>query len=240
MPDFFTVANLFFGFFSVIKTIEGQYSSAAWFIILAIICDGIDGKLARISGIESRFGHIFDTLSDLLSSGLAPGFLIYYSRFSIAPAIGIPVTFVYILAGAYRLARFQVMQAGKQPKGYCGLPIPVSGITIASLWIFYYPAARIIPAFWWVGLFLGLSLLMVTTIEYDWPRIRFKGKWMHSAFSIVMMVCVLAFVVFPQYTLFPFFLLYILWGLAKYGWHVVTGESALSDLFAAGRIRMEK
>jgi CDP-diacylglycerol--serine O-phosphatidyltransferase len=240
IPGLFTLANLFFGFFAIVKAVDGQHYSAAWFIILAIICDGMDGKIARISSIESPFGHAFDTLSDLVSSGIAPGLLIYYGRLSIVPAIGVPVCFIYVLAGAYRLARFHVVQGGRTPTGYRGLPIPVSGITIASLWIFYYPAARIIPALWWIGVLLSLSFLMVTTIEYDWPRLRFKGRWMHVLFSFIMIACVVAFVVFPHYTLFPFFLLYILWGLAQYGKHLLLKESTLSGLFTLGGTRSSK
>jgi len=240
IPSLFTVANLFFGFFAMVKAVEGQHYSAAWFIILAIICDGIDGKLARISSIETPFGHSFDTLSDLVSAGLAPAFLIYYGRLFIVPAIGVPVCFIYLLSGAYRLARFNVLQAGKKATGYRGLPIPVAAITIASLWIFYYPAARIIPALWWIGVLLGLSLLMITTIQYEWPKLRFKGRWMHVLFSGLMVACVLAFVIFPHYTLFPFFLLYIFWGLAQYGLHLLLGESTLSGLFTLGGSRSSK
>ena len=240
LPGLFTVGNLFFGFLSIIHIMNGNHYAAAWYIILAVLCDGLDGKLARFFADESQFGRILDSLADLVSSGVAPALLLYYGRLSVIPAFGMLICFAYLFSGTYRLARYHTMDSADQSNDYAGLPIPVAAMTIASFWIFLYPAARVVPISWWIILSIALSFLMMTTIPYNWPRMNFKGKWVQIGRTILLIFCVVAFVIFPHYSIFPFFLLYISVGLARWVRGILQGEFPLSSLFVFRFVQDEK
>jgi len=231
IPSFFTFLNFLGGFLSILKSIEGNLYSAAWFIVLAILCDGMDGKLARWTGQETAFGFELDSLADLISSGVAPAVLVYQGIFFKTPVVGYIFCFVYVFAGGYRLARFNVVQAGDRSEGYTGLPIPVAGFTLASLWIFEPMFDISVAMAWWIVLMLLITLLMISTVHYDWPRLMFKEGWKHSARSVAMLSAVAMMAVFPQWSLFPLFLFYILWGATRWFIVALRGEVSLRDFF---------
>ena len=231
IPSFFTLLNFLGGFLSILKSIEGNLYSAAWFIILAILCDGMDGKLARWTGHETAFGFELDSLADMISSGIAPAILVYQGVFYRMPVVGYVVCFFYVFAGGYRLARFNVVQAGDRSEGYTGLPIPVAGFTVASLWIFEPMFDLSVAMAWWIVLMLGITLLMVSTVHYDWPKLMFKNGWKHRSRSVGMLLAVGMMAVFPQWSLFPLFLFYILWGVTRWFIVVLRGDYSLRDFF---------
>lgn len=231
IPSLFTFLNFFWGFFSLVKTMEGNYLAAAWFIILAILCDGMDGKLARWTDSESPFGFELDSLADLVSAGIAPALLVYRGALHNLGFIGILLSFIYVFAGGYRLARFNVVQAGDRTKGYTGLPIPIAGMVLAGFWMFYPTASGIIPYFWWIPLLFGLTTLMVSKIPYDWPTLVFGQTWQLSVRSCLILGSVALMALFPQYTLFPFLILFVVLGLSRWLVELLRGEQSLGDFF---------
>ncbi len=158
LPNLFTTGALFAGYYSIIAGINGKYEIAAIAIFIAALLDGLDGRVARLTNTESAFGEQYDSLSDLISFGLAPSLLMYNwslrSLVEIHPImgkIGWLVAFIYAVSGALRLARFNV-QIGTIDKAYFqGLPSPA--------------AAALIGAFVWVAVdhgFSGESLQFIT------------------------------------------------------------------------------
>ncbi len=185
LPNLMTAGNLFCGFVALTKIVEpkigqGDIKVALAFILLACIFDLLDGRLARMGGVESAFGREFDSLADLISFGAAPAFLIHRvvlrQVFSTQPEIGWFVASIYLICGALRLARFNCLAAmaeGGGGKEFLGFPIPAAAGLVASLTLFllwgdqtdrdlaHPPWSFILP-----GLLLFLSVMMVSEVKY--------------------------------------------------------------------------
>lgn len=133
LPNLLTTGNLFFGFFSFVKTFQGDFKWAAGAIILAAIFDVLDGRVARLTGSTSEFGVQYDSLCDLISFGLAPSFLMYQFALVDIGRIGWIICFLFLSCGALRLARFNVQSSiGKSHGDFTGLPIPMAAIVVAT------------------------------------------------------------------------------------------------------------
>ena len=155
-----TLFNILFGSLSIIYTINQSYSLAAIFILIAVILDGLDGKIARRLDTESELGKQLDSLCDLVSFGVAPAVLIYAHIYSSHPAeiLGLLATLLFIMTGAFRLARFNVLNI----KGYFqGIPITMAGGIMALVSII----SPILPFFLvWIVMIL-FSYLMISKIR---------------------------------------------------------------------------
>src|SRR3982751_4835667 len=149
LPNLMTAGNLFCGFASTLKIVQGAliqwsdpdsaaalFHAAIWFILGACIFDVLDGRLARLGGQDSAFGREFDSLADIVSFGLAPALMVYRIVLIDFPRAGWVVAFVYLLCGALRLARFNCIAAAgestKAGKNFRGFPIPAAAGLIAS------------------------------------------------------------------------------------------------------------
>ena len=139
MPSAFTLGNLFFGFWAIVSAFNGNFRWAGWFIVFAGILDMLDGRVARLSNTGTRFGAELDSLVDVISFGVAPALLIYFLDFSTAGRFAWILCYIYVTAVALRLARFNVLSAGKPSTGwFTGLPSPAAGTTLAV----YYPFSQ--------------------------------------------------------------------------------------------------
>jgi len=217
IPSMFTMLNLIFGISSVASTANGSIIWGAWLIIFAIFCDGMDGKIARWTHSTSLFGNELDSLADLVSSGVAPGLIIFMLLRSFGFAIAFSLMAIYVLAGAYRLARFNVLQKGDRSRGYIGLTIPIAGFTIASFVLFLYQdLITFVSIRWLFPLVPVLSLLMISTVMYYWPKIEFGNSWKKSVLSILLIIFLILMTLFPHIVLFPLFCGYILHGLVMW------------------------
>lgn len=133
LPNLLTTGNLFFGYFSIVKSLQGDYKWAASAIFLAAIFDVLDGRVARLTGGTSEFGVQYDSLCDLVSFGLAPAFLMYQYGLNGFGRIGWVSCFLFLACGALRLARFNVQSSiGKGMGDFTGLPIPMAALAVAS------------------------------------------------------------------------------------------------------------
>ncbi|MBN2029768.1 CDP-diacylglycerol--serine O-phosphatidyltransferase [bacterium] len=230
MPSLFTFLNFFWGFFAITEILRGDLPNAAWFILIAVLCDGMDGKLARWTHSETTFGFELDSLADLISFGLAPALLVYVGVLSRYSLFGFSVCFLYVFAGGYRLARFNTIQKGDRSSGYIGLPIPVAGIAIAALWIFKWPFQVILPVEVWIVFMFFLIFMMMSTIAYDWPKISFIEGWYIALQSVSILLCVLFMAIFPHRILFPVLLFYILLGMKNWVVSLIRGEVTFVEL----------
>lgn len=229
IPSTFTFLNLFFGFFSILKTIEGDFHFAVWLILIAGLMDAMDGKVARWSGASSRFGFHLDALADLVSFGIAPGVLVYHAYLEKIPILGIIISFFYIFSGAYRLARFQVLHLRSKVIQYEGLTITISGMTLSSFWFFenaWFHASFIGT---WMLLCCALSFLMISTIPYRWPRLTFHEGWRRQLQSVGILIGIISVLLFPERLLFPFFLLYILIGIENWAISILRRKLTISN-----------
>src|SRR5215204_7668864 len=223
MPSAFTLGNLFFGFWSIVSAFNGNFRWAGWFIVFAGILDMLDGRVARLSGTGTRFGAELDSLVDVISFGVAPALLMYFLDFSTAGRFAWILCYIYVVAVALRLARFNVLSAGKPPSAwFTGLPSPAAGMTLAV----YYPFSqtnwyRASPAYLdlqhegLVVLMLLLAVLMVSNVKYP----KFPPIGVRSARGIlgltVHLLILLGGIFAPEYFLFPLGLLYMTFGLAR-------------------------
>jgi CDP-diacylglycerol--serine O-phosphatidyltransferase len=224
IPSAFTLGNLFFGFWSIIQAFNGNFRQAGWFIVFAAILDSLDGRVARRMGTGSRFGAELDSLVDVISFGMAPALLIYFLEFSTAGRFGWIVCFLFVVAAALRLARFNVLSHGKPTPGwFTGLPSPAAGATLATYYAFSQTAwYRATIAYLdlqhqeLVVLLLMLSVLMVSKVMYP----RGAPVNLRTPGGIIALIVLLGFivgaVVAPSSFLFPFFVLYMTFGVLRH------------------------
>jgi CDP-diacylglycerol--serine O-phosphatidyltransferase len=212
IPNSCTSMNLVCGYLAIIMTSRGEFLAASWLILIANIFDILDGRLARLASVESKFGAELDSLCDLISFGVAPAFLVYTRYLEGDRIFSFLITAVFVLCGALRLARFNVTPHSKQGV-FEGLPIPGAAGLLATMTIFdlqfgslslFTVPARLVPF-----VVLISSFLMVSRIEY--PAIKKTPKTSNTRI-IVVMLAVMALLLYPAATLFV-----VVWGFALYG-----------------------
>ncbi|HEX2897585.1 MAG TPA: CDP-diacylglycerol--serine O-phosphatidyltransferase, partial [candidate division Zixibacteria bacterium] len=138
-PGTFTMLNAVCGYISILLTLDGEILNACWFIMLAGFLDALDGKVARLSGVSSRFGIELDSLADFSSFGVAPAVLIYSLKLEALGKLGwIIISAIYIMAAGYRLAKFNLYADTEEKREFVGLPVPGAALTIVSFVIFCY------------------------------------------------------------------------------------------------------
>jgi CDP-diacylglycerol--serine O-phosphatidyltransferase len=220
VPSLFTVLNIFCGFSSVVQTAQSAYHQAAWFIILAAVFDTLDGVMARITKSSSSFGVEFDSLSDVVSFGVAPSFLVFHSQLVGDGGIGLLISSMPLILGALRLARFNSQLVGFTKEYFRGLPIPASALTIAAYVLAFHVEGSGFAPLWASALAPSVavvSLLMVSTIRYDTiPQVSRKGIRQHPVRFTVLVVAVTAIVITRGAAMLPAFGLYIISGPLRY------------------------
>ncbi len=195
IPNLFTSLNMFCGFLSIISASKGDYNYAAWLIIVAAIFDALDGMVARLTNSSSEIGVELDSLSDVVSFGAAPAFLIYSTHFHQFNTIGILLSSLPLIAGGYRLAKFNVQVVGFEKSFFLGLPIPTSALTIASFILAFYDKGYAQPySDAILPMILILSFLMISNIRYEsLPKFSITGikeKPYHFIFLIIAILLV--------------------------------------------------
>ena len=187
LPNLFTSAGLFAGFYSIICTLNKQYKLAAIMILAAHLCDALDGRIARLTRSTSSFGVQYDSLADLVAFGVAPGILVYQWALRPWGRWGWLAASLYVTCGALRLARFNVQIASVEKRHFIGLPIPAAANVIAATVLLYY----------WLGgegetgkhitmllVIFAVAGLMVSEIKYySFKEIRFHHR---HPFSVLL------------------------------------------------------
>ncbi len=228
-PNIFTTGNLICGFLSIISAAEGDPTQAAWFIILAGFLDALDGKVARLSGATSAFGKELDSLSDMISFGIAPAFLIYTFKLSALGKWGWIIGIVYISAAAFRLARYNLLAQTEEKSNFMGLPVPPAGLTLAAFVIFcHHLWGGIRYEEYLISMMIIFSGLMVSQVEYDTIPDHFNSR-QNRIKLLYLVVLALAALIRPRLLMFPVFLLYVAIGLVKEAVRIVKMTATTSQ-----------
>lgn len=214
LPNLFTTGALFAGFYAMTSAIGGRYETAVISIFVAMILDGLDGRVARLTNTQSEFGAQYDSLSDMVSFGVAPALVMYLFAFSTLGKLGLFAAFVHTAGGALRLARFNTQLEVADKRYFQGLPSPAAAaIPAGFIWIcieygydmnvFKYAALLLI---------ISTGLLMVSNFRYSsFKEIDFKGK-VPFFVAIAVMLGISFVMAQPQTMLFLLFLGYAISG----------------------------
>ncbi|MDX1532024.1 MAG: CDP-diacylglycerol--serine O-phosphatidyltransferase [Rhodothermales bacterium] len=221
VPSFFTLMNLLSGFFALINTAEGNYEFAAWLIIAAGLFDALDGMMARIANATSLFGVELDSLSDVVSFGVAPSFLVYSLGLHELGLLGVVVAALPAICGAIRLARFNVQFEGEKKEYFSGLPIPVQAAVVVAFILVFEDDS------WFSGLERGrlsvlipmvvtLSVLMVSTVPFDalpTPTPRYLKAHPRKAMALLGALLLVLFL--QEIGLFIALVVYLAYGIGR-------------------------
>ncbi len=231
LPSLFTTGALFAGFYAIIEGLKGNFPTAAIAILVAIVLDGLDGRVARLTQTQSEFGAEYDSLSDMVSFGVAPALIVYEWSLAGVGAIsggggelGWLAAFVYAACSALRLARFNT-QVGKTDKRFFqGLASPSAAAVVVGMVWFTHDLGVEGPSLWVVSLAVTIAagLLMVTSIPYY----SFKDLGTARRVPFIVSLAVVLLFVFiwidPPTVIFGGFALYALSGPAWWGYRRIT------------------
>nr|WP_245770454.1 CDP-diacylglycerol--serine O-phosphatidyltransferase [Marinospirillum alkaliphilum] len=168
LPNLFTTGALFSGFYAVVAGMNGDFSAAAIAIFVAMILDGLDGRVARMTGTESAFGEQYDSLADMVSFGVAPALVAFSWMLQDLGQFGWIAAFVYVAGAALRLARFNVQVGVADKKWFTGLPSPSAAAIVAALvWVLHDLDIEMLASQVLVALVIAaVGLLMVSNVRY--------------------------------------------------------------------------
>lgn len=214
LPNLFTTSALFAGFYAIVQAMNGQFEHSAVAIFVAMILDGIDGRVARMTHTQSPFGAEYDSLSDMVSFGVAPALVVYVWALQGMGKLGWIAAFIFCASAALRLARFNTQLDVADKRWFQGLPSPSAAAVVAGLvWVcveFGYEGTDVTWFAWGVTLFAGLS--MVSNFRYY----SFKEVNMRKSIPFVaLLLIILGFALLtykPPLVLFLFFVAYALSG----------------------------
>jgi CDP-diacylglycerol--serine O-phosphatidyltransferase len=227
VQNLFTAINMFCGFLSILSASEGNYNYAAWLIFTAAIFDALDGLVARLTNSSSELGVELDSLSDIVSFGAAPSFLLYKTYFYSFDIWGIIISSLPLIAGGFRLARFNIQLVGFAKSFFLGLPIPASALTIASFVLAFFNNGYPLPIADYITPFvIVLSYLMVSNIRYETiPKFSIKGI-KEKPFHFIFLIAAILLVVFLyKRGLFLVFVLMIVIGIFRHLYRLITSRS---------------
>ncbi|WP_085305566.1 CDP-diacylglycerol--serine O-phosphatidyltransferase [Colwellia polaris] len=194
LPNLLTTAGLFSGFYAVVSSMNGHFISAAVAIFIAMIFDGLDGRVARMTNTQSEFGAEYDSMADMLSFGIAPGIVAYNWALSSFGKFGWLAAFVYVACAALRLARFNTQVGIADKRYFQGLASPAAAGVVASIiWVGSEYQINGQDYGYIIGLItIVMGLLMVSNFRYNsFKEVDWKGK----VNFVVVLLIVLAFVV---------------------------------------------
>ncbi len=214
LPNIFTSLNLFCGFYAIIASIDEKFVAASIAIIIGVIFDIMDGKIARATNTTSKFGTEYDSLSDLVSFGLAPGIMIYLWALRPLGRIGWLAAFLFMACGALRLARYNSQVGIISSDQFVGLPIPSGAGMLATTVLFCHKfgmEGKVNPIFIMILIYI-LSFLMVSTIKYN----SFKKPELFRKMNFNVLVALILILIFiaaqPSVALFVLGLAYVISG----------------------------
>jgi CDP-diacylglycerol--serine O-phosphatidyltransferase len=210
LPNLLTTAGLFFGFFAIVSSMKGHYESAAIAIFIAMVFDGLDGRVARMTNTQSEFGAEYDSMADMVSFGIAPGLVAYNWALADFGKFGWLAAFVFVASAALRLARFNTQVGVADKRYFQGLASPAAAGVIASLvWVGSSYEIVGMDYGYVVGVITIITgLLMVSNFRYSsFKDVDWKGK----VNFIVVLLIVLAFIILassPENVLLLIFVIY--------------------------------
>ncbi len=197
LPNLFTTGALFCGFYSILASQSGKFEAAAIAIVVAMVLDGLDGRIARLTNTSTQFGIQYDSLSDMVSFGIAPAVLLFHWGLPLVGKIGWTASFIFAACAALRLARFNSLAAVADKRFFTGLASPAAAGTLAAIvWVWHDVELSKPMAFVMAGIVVMLGLLMVSNIRYNSLKVvDFKGRVPYTSLLLV----ILGFAAFAAY-----------------------------------------
>jgi len=226
LPNLFTLAALFGGFYAIVMAMNGRFDQAAIGVFVAMVLDSLDGRVARMTNTQSAFGEQMDSLSDMVSFGAAPALIAYVWGLTSLGRWGWIGAFVYCACAALRLARFNVNTAVVDKRFFQGLPSPAAAALVAGfIWLMTDAGIDGLEVRWITfGLTLYAGLTMVTNV----PFYSFKDVQMKRSVPFVVIVLIALGIavinIDPPTVMFALFVLYGLSGYVLYGWRKAKGQ----------------
>ncbi len=206
LPNLFTSAGLFSGFYSIIASMKGNYKIAAIAILVAAVLDALDGRIARMTNTTSKFGAEYDSLADVIAFGVAPALMAYTWSLATFGNWGLVVSFLFVACGALRLARFNIQIGIIESKVFNGLPIPGAAAVVASSVLIFYKLGgegKFENFTTLIGVFV-LALFMVSSIKYySFKDLNFFSRKPFTSLVILILILVVV-VAEPEIMLFTF------------------------------------
>ncbi|MES2356050.1 MAG: CDP-diacylglycerol--serine O-phosphatidyltransferase [Pseudomonadota bacterium] len=214
LPNLFTTGALFSGFFAIVQGMNGRFEMAAIAIFVAMVLDGLDGRVARLTHTQSAFGAEYDSLSDMVSFGVAPALVMYSWALSVLGKWGWLAAFIYCVGAALRLARFNTQLDVADKRYFTGMPSPSAAALLAGLvWVLHdyqIPGREVSWYAWGATIFAGVT--MVSNIRYY----SFKDINLQKSvpfWALLLIVLAWLFIsIDPPRVLFGFFVAYALSG----------------------------
>ncbi|MGZ8316779.1 MAG: CDP-diacylglycerol--serine O-phosphatidyltransferase [Telluria sp.] len=226
LPNAFTTAALFCGFYAIVMSMNQRFDYAAWAIFIAMILDSLDGRIARLTNTQSEFGAQYDSLSDMVSFGAAPALVIYEWSLRGLGKLGWIAAFVYCAGAALRLARFNTNIEVVDKRFFQGMPSPAAAAIVAGFVLMMTDLE--ISGFEMPWLSFGITLFAGLTMVTNVPYYGFKDvNFRKSVPFIVVFLIALALALVsidPPKVLWPIFVLYGLSGYAVYFWRLAKGK----------------
>ncbi len=222
LPNLFTTAALFAGFYSIVSAMRGNFDIAAIAIFVAMILDTLDGRVARMTNTQTAFGAQYDSLSDMVAFGIAPALVIYSWSLANLGKLGWLAAFLYVAGAALRLARFNTQANDADKRYFQGMPSPAgAGVLAGTVWIgASYEIHGLLVAIPVGVITVCMAAFMVSTIRYhSFKKIDFKGK-VPFVVLIIPVLMLVGIAIDPPQTLFAIFFLYALSGPVMTLWHL--------------------
>ncbi len=215
LPNLFTTANLFAGFFSIISAVNGRFEIAAVTVFVAMVLDSLDGRVARLTNTQSAFGAEYDSLSDMVAFGVAPAMLAYGWALSRLGNVGLAISFIYVACAALRLARFNTQIGKADSRYFIGLASPAAaGVVAGTVWAVWTLGEKsgvagqdlpLIVVMLFALLVAAAGLLMVSNFKYNsFKKLDLKGRVPFVAILAIVLAFAVASSDPARITLFAF------------------------------------
>lgn len=216
LPNLFTSASLFSGFFAIVAAINGRFEAAAVAIIISAVLDGLDGRIARLTNTTTQFGVEYDSLADVIAFGVAPGILAFQWALKPFGRLGWLAAFMFVICGALRLARFNVQKTHEDASYFKGLPIPAAASFIAAMILFVesWQGSMQIRSALIIAMIYTLSFLMVSTLHYySFKKFDIRNK---KPFNVLLSIILISLIIAykPKVMLFLILFAYVVSGPA--------------------------
>jgi CDP-diacylglycerol--serine O-phosphatidyltransferase len=214
LPNLFTSASLFSGFYAIVAAMEGRFEPAAVAIMISAVLDGLDGRIARLTNTTTHFGVEYDSLADVIAFGVAPGILAFQWALKPFGRLGWLAAFMFVICGALRLARFNVQKTNEDVSHFKGLPIPAAAFFIASMILFVesWDGSLEIRSAMIITMIYVLSFLMVSTLHYSsFKKFDIRNR---KPFNLLLSIIFVAMIVVykPKVMLFLIIFAYVMSG----------------------------
>lgn len=194
LPNLFTASSIFVGVISIVEASKSHFILASWLVLLALVFDGLDGRVARMTNTTSQFGVEFDSLADIISFGIAPAMLLYFYIGHDYGRFGILVSALYVIFGAIRLARFNISTAKTDPNVFIGLPIPTAAVFV-SMWVLLFHKYTLEDySIALLFLALGVAVLMVSNFRYpSFKKVQLDKPMVFKTMIILVLIASLLY-----------------------------------------------